>query len=335
MDPDNTGQPWTFSSYPRLREAERFQRRLDLLTLPVVALDHHGFLAPPHQPDFDRHAVAIGIGPENTAAAVWRVSNDPRQLHVALYRQSEFLTSFPIATDLDVTHVQPMPGHQVVVASARTDGRPNAQVWSPDGTLTCAGHLGDAIRHLLVDATGAVWAGYRDEGVLSGGPGSEGVARFSADLQLDWQFKEPSTGYAMLDCYVMNIDEAGAAHCCTYGAFPIFTVNGDGVTWRGQSPVAGPSAIALAGSSGAFVGGYAQDYDLVTPVTFGPEGAVPGPPRRVVMPDGMEVPRRGWVCRGSELHLVDPLVGAWLRVGLNMLCSEATTLPRPKGFVPK
>jgi hypothetical protein len=70
-----------------------------------------------------------------------------------------------VPTPLAVTHVQPLPGGKVLIASARTPGTDTAEVWDGNGHLEHAGLIGDAIEHLLSTHSGAIWTGYFDEGL--------------------------------------------------------------------------------------------------------------------------------------------------------------------------
>jgi hypothetical protein len=66
-------------------------------------------------------------------------------------------------------------------------------------------------------------------------------------------------------------------------------------------------------------GGYGPECDLITPLQITPAGVVPhGPARRLVQPDGLEIPRTARAfCRGPNLSLLPRDSTAWYRLGLD------------------
>jgi hypothetical protein len=71
------------------------------------------------------------------------------------------------------------------------------------------------------------------------------------------------------------------------------------------------------GDRAALIGGYGPEYDLIMPLRITASGVEPdGPPSRMVLPDGLEVPRTRSSCRGPDLHLI---TGTWYHLSLDDL----------------
>ncbi|MEU0547049.1 hypothetical protein [Micromonospora sp. NPDC005979] len=168
------------------RDQASLQRRLEVLKLPVVPLERHGFLTPADCADMEREPEAVGVGPDGTAFAVWSHRTASRRKQVTWHAGGNgvrIVGAIDVETDLRVSFVQPLPEGRVLLVAARAgSGVTNGEVWTYDGDLEHRGHLGDAIEELQTTPSGKVWAGYFDEGAL-GGSGSEGhgLARFNQD----------------------------------------------------------------------------------------------------------------------------------------------------------
>jgi hypothetical protein len=54
-------------------------------------------------------------------------------------------------------------------------------VWDGNGQLEHAGLIGDAAEHLLTTPSGAIWAGYFDEGIYGPTPAAHGLVRFAPE----------------------------------------------------------------------------------------------------------------------------------------------------------
>ncbi len=77
------------------------------------------------------------------------------------------------------------------------------------------------------------------------------------------------------------------------------------------------------------VGGYGAEYDLLTPLRLDDDDVhVDGSLARLVMPDGMELYRPRYTCRGPALHAV--VDRQWLRLDLEDVF-HAPLIPRGKG----
>jgi hypothetical protein len=216
--------------------------------------------------------------------------------------------------------VQPLPGERLLLTRARSrrGGGDGAQVWSADGQLLMTGDLGDAIEHMLTTLDGAVWVGYFDEAMSGSGPQVHGLARFTADLSIDWLYPQQPPLPTIFDCYALDaFDETAVA--CAYTEFHVLSVSGFHVKDHGVSPFRGGHNLLIDGHDGVFVGGYGAEYDLVTPIRLRPDGiAMLGEQHRLVLPDGMEIRNARYTCRGGELHAVTGTT--WYRTTIDRLC---------------
>jgi hypothetical protein len=220
-----------------------------------------------------------------------------------------------------VTHIQPLPDGKILIACARTRGTDNAEVWDGSGHLEHAGLIGDAIEHLLTTPSGAIWAGYFDEGIFGTMPAVHGLIRFRPGLAIDWAYPQREMP-AIDDCYALNVC-GETASISAYSAFRLITVNGGQARDHGPLPRRGSSKLLTAGGRAAVIGGYGPEYDLITPLQITPAGVIPhGPERRLVQPDGLEIPRTARAfCRGPSLHLFPRDSATWYRLGLDDIFS--------------
>jgi hypothetical protein len=217
--------------------------------------------------------------------------------------------------------VQPLPGGRVLLASARTRGTANAEVWTADAELERTGLLGDAIEYLLTTRSGEIWAAYFDEAMGQAGPAGSGLARFTADLQPAWAYPAAAGGVPWIaDCYTLNVT-GESAWCCPYTSFHLISVQHDRARDHGPAPVRGAARLLISGQDAALIGGYGPDYDLVTPLRITADGVeAAGAQRRLVLPDGLELPPSWYTCRGPDLHMI-ARTGAWYRLGLEDLAA--------------
>lgn len=321
----------------RMTQAERDewsrQRRAQVLALPMTPLRLHGHLERPgHHP---RGPVAVGVGPDGVAVAAWPPPAGEQGVIVTTHDgdgpyskeryQSQVLPRvavLEVPSSLAVTHVQPLPGDMILIASARTRGTDNAEVWDSNGHLDHAGLIGDAIEHLLTTPSGAIWAGYFDEGIFGTMPAAHGLIRFTPSLAIDWAYPQREMP-TIDDCYALNVG-GETASIGAYSAFRLITVNGDHARNHGPLPIRGASKLLIAGERAALIGGYGPEYDLITPLQITPAGVIPhGSKRRLVQPDGLEIPRAARAfCRGPNLHLFPRDSATWFRVDLNDIFPE-------------
>lgn len=277
----------------------------------------------------------MGVGPDDVAVAAWPPQAGEQGVVVTIhdgdgpYSKERYRSQvlprvavLEVPSSLAVTHVQPLPGDMILIASARTRGTDNAEVWDSNGHLEHAGLIGDAIEHLLTTPSGAIWAGYFDEGIFGTMPAAHGLIRFTPNLAIDWAYPQREMP-TIDDCYALNVG-GETASIGAYSAFRLITVKGDHARNHGPLPIRGASKLLIAGERAALIGGYGPEYDLITPLQITPAGVIPhGPKRRLVQPDGLEIPRAARAfCRGPNLHLFPRDSTTWFRVDLNDVFPE-------------
>jgi hypothetical protein len=151
------------------------------------------------------------------------------------------------------------------------------------------------------------------------GPGGHGLARFTPGLEPGWLHPygelPPTAG-----CYALNV--AGeTACCCPCTHFHLIAVTGGRARDPGPGPTRGAACLLVDGDRAALIGGYGPEYDLVSPLRITAGGREPdGPPSRMVLPDGLEIPRARSSCRGPDLHLITS-IGGWYQLSLDDLPS--------------
>ncbi|SCL44613.1 hypothetical protein GA0070606_0371 [Micromonospora citrea] len=311
---------------PRTRrelEQERMHRRLEILRLPVAPLRHAGYLAPDRTDrQWERVPEAVGVGPDNQAVAVWASREQPRRRLITVHDGGRRpVRSVQLDGCVRPWFVQPLPGDRILLVRARNQGGANAEVWTADGRREHRGDLGDAIAHVSATPTGAIWVGYFDEAMAGSGPQAHGLARFTADLEPDWLYPQEPALPEIFDCYALNVADE-AAWTCAYTQFHLVSVTGGRPTDHGQALHRGAYALLTDGVTGAFIGGYGPDYDLVVPFRIERAAVTAaGAPARLVLPDGMEIRNARTFGRGPELHVI---VGtSWYRTDLGPLASVA------------
>ncbi|MFV2104567.1 hypothetical protein [Micromonospora sp. LOL_024] len=236
------------------------------------------------------------------------------RLHRAEGTSCRSIRSVYLNSCLEPSFVQPLPDGAILLVDARSRGGPNAEIWAADGTRLRQGHLGDAIENVLTTPSGAIWVGYFDEAMGGAGPQVHGLARFAPDLEPGWVYPQRADLPPIDDCYALNV--AGErAWSCAYTAFHLVAVDNDQAIDYGMAPQRGAAALLTDGSTGAMVGGYGPEYDLVTPFHIVEDRTVTaGGQCRLVLPDGLEVRERRIYGRGTELHV---FIGrSWYRVDL-------------------
>jgi hypothetical protein len=308
------------------RDQASLERRLEVLKLPVVPLERHGFLEPANRADMEHAPEAVGVGPDGTAFAVWSHRRDSRRKQVTWHlggKGTPIVGAIDVETDLRVSFVQPLPEGRVLLAMARTGrGTNNGEVWTSDGDLECRGHLGDAIEELQTTPSGGVWAGYFDEGAFGGrGPEGHGLARFNQDLTVDWLYPHDAGLPYISDCYTLNV-EGETAHFCPYVDFHIQSASGGKVLDWGPSPCHSAHKMLVSGADRALLRGGGTDYDVVTLLRIGRDGVRRiGGQCRIVLPDGIEAQGLRYTCRSADLHAF--IRGSWYRTNMDELQAVA------------
>jgi hypothetical protein len=210
--------------------------------------------------------------------------------------------------------VQPLPYGHVLVASA---GGPRAAVHDESGRLVRTVDVGRGVTRMLSTIEGQVWIGYDKESPREGHLRKHGLVRFGTDLTPEW--RHPMDGTTSLpdiyDCIVLNV--AGeAAWAYSYDAFHLISAEDQQAHDRGRVPVDFARAVLVAGDRAATISGYGGEDDVITPLQLTTDSIwLAGPPARIVLPGGANLPRARYTSRGSELHAV---VGtAWYRLSLD------------------
>lgn len=299
------------------------RRRLAALRLPVAPLRRVGLVLPADRASTLPEPEAVGVGPDGTALAVWRfrAGGERRQVtwHVAGRRR--VAGSVDVATGLRVSFVQPLPEGRVLLAAARVRAdEPNAEVWSAEGELLHRGHVGDAVEDLVTTPSGRVWVSYFDEAMGGRGPEGHGLARFAADLSVDWLYPLDAGLPSIADCYTLNVARE-TAYFCPYTSFHILSAkpgaDGTTVTDWGPSPARSAHHLLRQGQDLALLRGAGPEYDVATMVRIGEGDPRLGGRCRVVLPDGLEIARVRFVGRGGDLHGF--LRSAWFHLDLETL----------------
>lgn len=278
----------------------------------MVPLRRNGFLKRPSGARGTREALAAGVGSDSVPLAAWPINGG---VTVAASAGGPVIE---VPTSLRPHFVQALPGGRILLASARTRGADNAEVWTAEGKLERTGFLGDAIEHLLTTPSGDIWVAYFDEAMGQDGPAGSGLARFAADLQPAWAYPAGDGLPWIADCYSLNVT-GESAWCCPYTSFHLISVQGDRAVDHGPAPSRGASQLLVSGRHAALIGGYGPNYDLITPLRLTADGVeATGAQQRLVLPDGLELPPSWYTCRGSDLHVITRY-GAWYRLSLDDL----------------
>ena len=302
-------------------DAAKRTARLEMLALPAVPLMQTGFLRRPARTSafdlaYQRELMAFGVGFDQRAYAVWADAVDPRRQLVTIHADGEHEPdSFLITDGVPASYVQPLTNGRTLVVSARSRASGNADVYdNADGRLLHRAHLGDAIGQQIGTTEGGdVWVGYFDEAL---GNDVSGVELFDSSLRRLRADRHPA---ALLidDCYTLNV-VGEQAYICAYSDFHLRVVSRNGMHDHGSSPHRGPGRLLIQGDEAIFIGGYGPYFDLVTCMRIRHDHLEPvGPQRRLVMPDGLDLPRGRWAYRGACLHLIYNT--GWYRIDFDAL----------------
>lgn len=308
----------------RASDREQFERRASIVRLPMIPLEFQGFLVPPRDlqsPHWAQDASAYGVGPAGEELAVWRemqatgirpVEGSRERLLITRHDAgSAPLRSIEIETVAIPRFVQPTPDGGTLLVTARSfDGRPSAEHWSGDGELLAQADFGDALEDVLMTPSGRVWVSYFDEAHRF--PGIHRLVRFGRDLSTEWLYPfnpewrgGSSPGLPPADdVYSLNV-VGESAYMYTYSSFHIVTVNGEVAQDLGKAPLRGGKALLVDGTRAAIIGGYESEHDLITLLELTPDGpVVVGRQGRVVQPNGSDLHRARWICRGQTAHVL-------------------------------
>ncbi|MEU8773410.1 hypothetical protein [Streptomyces sp. NPDC048606] len=201
-----------------------------------------------------------------------------------------------------------LPDGGFVVAAPRTrreDDADQVQVFDVLGREISSFGVGDAVDHLLVDASGHIWVGHFDEN-------PEGIRRWSATGRLAWT-SDGARIPGLFDCYALNVSRAGA-WACAYTDFPLVEIRPDRPgrpvrVWANR--IRGAKAVAVHDDRVVFYGGYGEERDRLalgelTETTVEPTGL-----GLLTLPDGSAPGRRRVVGRGSRIYVQAEPYTAW------------------------
>ncbi|MGI5149314.1 hypothetical protein ACQEVC_23645 [Plantactinospora sp. CA-294935] len=301
------------------RDQQSLRRRLQVLRLPVVPLRRVGYLTPSQtDPEWQRTPQAVGVGPDQEVLAVWNHRDQPQRRLVTTHDGSrQPVASVILDGCLQPHFVQPLPDGRILLVRARNGQGANAEIWSSDGQHH-HGDLGDAIEDVLTTPTGEIWVSYFDEAMSGSGPQTHGLARFANDLQPAWLYPRESASVSdIFDCYALNVANE-TAWTCAYTHFHLVSACGDRAIDHGEAPYRSAHRLLVGDRTGALISGPGPEYDLVSGFQINPEGLVAtDSPRRLVLPDGMELRDARSTCRGPDLHVF--IRTAWYRTDLDLL----------------
>jgi hypothetical protein len=290
-----------------------------MLSLPTVSLDRNGFLRRPTRDERDdlayqRTLQAFGVGHDQRVYAVWADSGDQRRQLITVHVDGETEpSSFLITDGVPASFVQPLPNGRTLIVSPRSRASGNADVYDDSSArLLHRADLGDAIGQQIATTLGGdIWVGYFDEAL---GNDLSGVEVFDSSLEQRRPHRHPAAR-RILDCYTLNVvDET--AYVCAYKDFHLLLLTRDAVHDHGPSPHRGARHLLVQGDEAVFIGGYGPYFDLVTHVRIHADHLESlGSQKRLVMPDGLELPQGKWAYRGADLHFVHHT--AWYRTALD------------------
>jgi hypothetical protein len=147
-------------------------------------------------------------------------------------------------------HVQPFGPEAFLVVDGRCRaGDKNAEITNKSGEVLTAFHVGDGIKDIRVTPDNKIWVSYFDEGVFGSTLGQAGLARFSSEGKLEFDFNEFALKEGIpdiADCYALNVCDA-EVFAYYYTDFPLARIKDDRVEIVCQVPVGGCSAFALFG----------------------------------------------------------------------------------------
>ena len=126
-------------------------------------------------------------------------------------------------------HVQPFGPGRILWVDGRCNGEDkNALIQNESGTTDKTFHLGDGIDDVQVASDLSIWVGYFDEGVFGGGVGTAGLARFSENGDLRFDFNSSSERLQLpyiADCYAFNVG-CDSVYAYYYTDFPLISQRG-------------------------------------------------------------------------------------------------------------
>jgi hypothetical protein len=167
-----------------------------------------------------------------------------------------------------------------LIAGSRTDKKPNARVFSPDGTLLDRFMLGDGIEHVAIDRSDNIWVGWFDEGIFGNDewhvpgeewpPSSRGIGCFGSAGEILPLPEFPEAGM-IADCYAL-VAGNNDAWACPYTDFPILHLRPDQPARWWKNNLGAPTALAIDGSHALIAGGYGANANQLRLLLLGGSG---------------------------------------------------------------
>jgi hypothetical protein len=143
-------------------------------------------------------------------------------------------------------------------------GEDNAFLQGVSGEVVAAFHLGDGIEDVQVATDGSIWVGYFDEGVFGNSVGQAGLACFSKEgsLQFDFNSEAEKRGIPYIaDCYTFNA-VADAVYTYYYTDFPLIQIENGSASKVCDVPISGARGFAIHGDHALFCGAYNKPTSL-------------------------------------------------------------------------
>ncbi len=234
-------------------------------------------------------------------------------------------------------------GRWLVAAAGSDNTVANGRLFTPEGVLTGAIRLGDAIEHIRCAPDGSVWVGWFDEGTCGDADAtgarpiaSAGIARFALDGTLLWSFNAAEPTMSITDSEAMTLVE-NTLWSCPYPSNAIARIENDSVlSWTNR--LTGVRALAIDADHMLLAGGYDEDAGRIALVRLddGDAKAVPiGQLTMAKLTRDRSLLVQG---QGDTLHVLDATGWTKLRVAdvrraIADLPPEETVFPdRPVGL---
>lgn len=170
--------------------------------------------------------------------------------------------------------------------------------------------LGDGIESAYVDSLGRIWVAYFDEGVSGNcgwgheGPvpiGAAGLVCFSDTGEKIWEF--PTAG-VISDCDALNISGSEAAIFFS-DDFPVCRISNRFEPSHWKTNLEGCREFAIHDDAVLFTGQFNDPPDIGYLGRLQADGTMSGQQVRLLMPDGLGLPRGRFLGRGRHLYFFD------------------------------
>jgi hypothetical protein len=190
-------------------------------------------------------SVSAGPREDIVITAVNRVNPalqaNPDQLIQAFYQQHRRYFIVPgrgeklqsvVASERLFLHIQRFGPESVLLVDGRCRrGDNNAEITTKSGEVLSTFHVGDGINDVRVTPDNKIWVSYFDEGIFGRTVGQAGLARFSSEGKLEFNFNEYARKNGIpdiADCYALNVRD-GEVYAYYYTDFPLVRIKDDRV----------------------------------------------------------------------------------------------------------